>query len=76
LTYQILKNDIIEKCGLIEPALFKGTKDSAVDELCRKIIDCTKADSRVVINTITDFADRGYLSADISNKGCVWSWSA
>ena len=75
LTYQILKDNLIEKCGFIEPASFKGTKDSALAELCRKIIDYTGADSKVVTDTITDFAGRGYLSAEISDKGCVWSWS-
>ena len=76
LTYQLLKNDLIEKCGFIESTLFQGSKDSALQELCRRIIDCTKADSKIVDNTIRDFAGRGYLSADISNKGCLWSWSA
>ena len=75
LTYQILKDDIIEKCGFIEPASFQGTKDSALQELCRKIINCTGADSKVVVNTITDFAGRGYLKADITGKGCQWSWA-
>lgn len=76
LTYKLLKGDLIEKNGFIEPALFKGSKDNALQELCRRIINCTNADSRVVDNTISDFAGRGYISADISNNGCVWSWSA
>lgn len=75
LTYQILKNDIIEKCGFIEPVLFKGTKESAVDELCRRVIKSSNIDAKVVDNTIRDFAGRGYLKADISDKGCQWSWS-
>ena len=75
LTYQLLKDDLIEKCGLIEAALFQGSKDSALQELCRRIIDCTKADSKIVNNTIRDFAGRGYLSVDISDKGCQWAWS-
>lgn len=76
LTYQLLKGDLIEKCGFIEPALFQGSKDSALQELCRRIINCTNADSRVVDNTIRDFAGRGYLSAAVSDQGCLWSWSA
>ncbi len=75
LTYQILKDDIIEKFGFIEPASFQGTNDSALQELCRRIISFTKADFRVVDNTIRDFAGRGYIRADISDKGCLWSWS-
>lgn len=75
LTYQILKNDIIEKCGFIEPALFRGSKDSALQELCRRIKENTNADSKVVDDTIRDFAGRNYLRADISDNGCQWSWS-
>lgn len=75
LTYQILKNDIIEKCGFIEPALFRGSKDSALQELCRRIKENTNADSKVVDDTIRDFAGRNYLRADMSDKGCQWSWS-
>jgi len=75
LTYQILKNDIIEKCGFIEPSLFKGTKDSALDELCRRVKEYTNADANVVDNAIRDFASRGYLKTDITEKGCQWSWS-
>jgi len=76
LTYQILKNDVIEKCGLIEPALFNGIKEGALNELCRRVKECTNADAKVVDNAVRDFAGRGYLSADISDKGCKWSWSA
>jgi radical SAM superfamily enzyme YgiQ (UPF0313 family) len=75
LTYRILKENIIEKCGFIEPAAFQGTKDSALQELCRKIIDCTGADSKIVTDTITDFAGRKYLKADITDNGCQWSWA-
>lgn len=75
LTYQILKSDVIEKCGFIEPALFNGSRDSALQELCRRVKEYTNASEKVVYDTIRDFAWRGYLSADISDKGCVWSWS-
>ncbi len=75
LTYQILKNDIIEKCGFIEPALFSGTKESALNEFCHRVQKSTNVDAKIVDNTIRDFAGRNYLKADISEKGCVWSWS-
>ncbi len=74
LTYQILKNDIIEKCGFIEPALFNGTKQSALKALCRRVQEMTHADANVLDNTIRDFAGRKYFKADISEKGCQWSW--
>jgi anaerobic magnesium-protoporphyrin IX monomethyl ester cyclase len=75
LTYHILKNDIIEKCGFIEPVLFNGTKESALNELCRRVIESANTDAKVVDNTIRDFAGRGYLKTDISDKGCQWSWA-
>lgn len=75
LTYQLLKNDIIEKNGMIEPDIFKGSQDNALEELCRRVIACTSTDTGVVKQTIRDFAGRGYLKADVSGKGCQWSWS-
>ena len=76
LTYQILKNDLIEKGGFIEPALFYGSKENALRELCRRIIVNTNADSHIVNNTISDFAKRGYLKAVVSDGGCSWTWSS
>ena len=75
LTYQILKDDVIEKCGLIEPALFNGTKEGALNELCRRVKEYTNAETKVVDNAIRDFVGRGYLKTDISEKGCLFSWS-
>ncbi|MBN1363973.1 MAG: cobalamin-dependent protein [Syntrophaceae bacterium] len=75
LTYKILKGDIIENSGFIEPALFEGSKNRALQELCRRVKESTKADTKVVDDTISDFAGRGYIRADISDKGCTWSWS-
>lgn len=75
LTYQILKSDIIEKCGFIEPHLLNGSRDSALHELCRRVKEYTNANEKVVYDTIRDFAWRGYLVANITDKGCVWSWS-
>jgi anaerobic magnesium-protoporphyrin IX monomethyl ester cyclase len=75
LTFRVLKEDIIEKCGVIEPASFDGTFEGALSCLCKKIISYTGVDSKVVTDTIKDFAGRKYLKAEISDKGCVWSWS-
>jgi anaerobic magnesium-protoporphyrin IX monomethyl ester cyclase len=75
LTYQVLKEDIIEKCGFIEPDLFKGSKFGALQELCRRVKEYTNADEKVTYDTIRDFEWRGYLVADISEKGCQWSWA-
>jgi hypothetical protein len=75
LTYQVLKNDLIEKNGFIESALSNGSKDSALRELCKRITVNTNIDSHIVNHTISDFAQRGYLEATISHKGCNWTWS-
>lgn len=75
LTFRVLKEDIVEKCGFIESSSFNGTFEGALAELCKKIIAYTKTDSKVVTDTIRDFAGRKYLKADISDKGCQWSWS-
>jgi radical SAM superfamily enzyme YgiQ (UPF0313 family) len=75
LTYQVLKSDLIEKHGFIEPNLFQGSKDRALRELCQRIIIGTNANSRVVNNTISDFVSRGYLQAAISGQGCNWRWA-
>jgi radical SAM superfamily enzyme YgiQ (UPF0313 family) len=75
LTYQILQNDIIEQCGRMENSLIKGSKEKALQELCARVQNCTSADAGIVENTIRDFAGRGYLKADLSDDGCIWSWS-
>ena len=75
LTFKILKDDLIEKHGFIEPNLFQGSKDRALRELCQRIIIGTNANSRVVNNTISDFVNRGYLQAAISDQGCNWRWA-
>lgn len=75
LTYQILQNDIIEQCGRIEKSLVRGSKEKALQELCNRVQQHTNADAGIVNNTICDFAGRGYLKADFSDDGCVWSWS-
>ena len=75
LTFQILKDDLIEKCGFIDHSLFQGTRDSALQALCRNITYWLNADLHIVTNMVTDFAAQGYLSSVISDKGCSWSWS-
>jgi radical SAM superfamily enzyme YgiQ (UPF0313 family) len=75
LTFKILKDDLIEKHGLIEPTLFEGSKDRALKELGRRITVCTNAEARVVESTLSDFANRGYLKVETTKKGCAWAWS-
>ncbi len=75
LTYQVLKEDIVEKIGFIEPDLVKGSKFRALQELCRRVKEYAKSDEKVTYDTIRDFEWRGYLVSDISEKGCQWSWA-
>jgi hypothetical protein len=75
LTFKVLKDDLIEKHGFIERDIFRGSKEKALKELCRRVTDSTGAEPRVVNQTITDFVQRGYLNAEESLHGCSWSWA-
>ncbi len=55
LTYKILKNDLIEKYGLIETALCNGSQENALRELSNRIIVETGAEPQIVNHTMTDF---------------------
>jgi len=75
LTFQVLKNDLIEKFGLIDSESSGGSPEVSCVELCRRITDHTKADPQVVHKTITDFINRGYLHVQASAGGRSWSWA-
>jgi radical SAM superfamily enzyme YgiQ (UPF0313 family) len=75
LTFQVLKDDLIEKHGLIETALFGGSKDRVERALIDKIINNTNHKAPVVENAISDFINRGYIKASITDKGCQWHWA-
>ena len=75
LTFKILKDDLIEKHGFIEPDISRGSKENALKELCRRVTGSTSAEPRVVNQTITDFVQRGYLNAEESPRGCSWFWA-
>jgi Fe-S oxidoreductase len=75
LTFKILKDDLIEKHGFIESALFEGSKDRALKELGRRITACTNAEEHLVESTLSDFVNRGYLKVETTKEGCAWVWS-
>jgi radical SAM superfamily enzyme YgiQ (UPF0313 family) len=75
LSFQILKNDLIEKYGFIEPALFQGSAKVALQELCYRITARTNSDADIVNKTVSDYVSRGYLQTTVSAKGCIWSWA-
>jgi radical SAM superfamily enzyme YgiQ (UPF0313 family) len=75
LTFKILKDDLIEKHGFIESALFEGSKDRAIKELGRRITTCTNAEEHLVESTLSDFVNRSYLKVETTKEGCAWVWS-
>jgi radical SAM superfamily enzyme YgiQ (UPF0313 family) len=75
LSYQILKNDLIEKYGFIESAIFQAYDENALQELCTRITNVTNMDFNIVQKTISDYARKGYLKITSHNGDCIWSWS-
>jgi len=75
LSYKILKDDLIEKCGFIENSIFQGSQQNALRELCKRVAIQTGAAESVVNKTVGDFAHRGYLQAAVSVSGCIWKWA-
>ena len=47
----------------------------ALKELERRITACTNAEARVVESALSDFANRGYLKIETTEKGCTWLWA-
>lgn len=74
-TFDLLSNDLIEKCGFVESTALDGSDESALRGLCSNIIKYTKSDSHTVLQTLSDFARRGYLKTGTSKDGCRWTWS-
>jgi len=52
-----------------------GSRDSALHELCRRVKEYTNANEKVVYDTIAILRGAADLVANITDKGCVWSWS-
>jgi hypothetical protein len=75
LTFKILKDDLIEKHGFIEPDISRGSKENALKELCLRVTSSTNAEPRVVNQTLTDYVQRGYVTAEESPHGCSWLWA-
>ncbi len=75
LTFKILKNDLIEKDGAIEAALCGGSREKALEELCKRITVGTGIEPGIVGHTLNDFVSRGYLTAKRSDDECRWMWT-
>jgi len=74
-SFLVLKEDLIEKYGMIDNAIFQGSPNRALAELCRRIETHTKAEAAIVNKTIGDFVNRGYLRAADSEAGFTYSWA-
>ncbi|MDD3250903.1 MAG: radical SAM protein, partial [Smithellaceae bacterium] len=75
ITYAVLKEDLVENLGVIEPSLTGGGKDAVENLLIERMKASISGDPLLVEKTLRDFMAKGYLSADFSDKGCVWRWT-
>jgi anaerobic magnesium-protoporphyrin IX monomethyl ester cyclase len=75
ITFAILKEDLVERHGVIDAALLKGSKDSGQNVLTERMKKTISDDPRLIENTINDFISRGYLKNDGNDKGCTWRWA-
>jgi hypothetical protein len=74
ITYAVLKEDLVENLGVIEPSL-AGGKDAVENLLIERMKTSISGDPLLIEKTLRDFMAKGYLSADFSDKGCVWRWT-
>lgn len=75
MTYAILKEDLVEKLGVIDAASANGGIDAAGKILVERMKKTISGDPHLVENIIHDFISRGYLTTDHSDKGCAWRWA-
>jgi hypothetical protein len=75
ITYAILKEDLVEKLGVIDAASPNGGRDSAGKILAERMKKTISGDPHLIENIIHDFISRGYLTTDHSEKGCTWRWA-
>jgi radical SAM superfamily enzyme YgiQ (UPF0313 family) len=75
ITFAILKEDLVEKLGFIDPATMNGDKDSHQKMFVEKMKKAISGEPRLVENTVNDFIARGFLKADHNDKGCTWRWA-
>ncbi len=76
ITYAILKEDLVERLGVIDSSLAGGgSKDEAENLLIERMKESISGDPAVVESTVRDFIAKGYLRADFSDRGCIWRWS-
>lgn len=75
ITFAILKEDLVEKLGLIDSSSLNGKSDTAVNILIERMKKSISADFGLIENTVRDFSSRGYIKTAQSDHGCAWSWA-
>lgn len=77
ITFKILKQDLVEKHGLIPSEISAGANGRAADILAQRIQQAItdEPEIEIVEKTVRDFINRGYLQADLSDKDIVWRWA-
>lgn len=76
ITYAILKEDLVERLGVIDSSLNGGgSKDAAERLLIERMKESISGDPAVIEATLRDFVAKGYLRADFSDRGCIWRWT-
>ncbi|HRS82406.1 MAG TPA: hypothetical protein P5238_02920, partial [Smithellaceae bacterium] len=76
ITYAILKEDLVERLGVIDSSQTGGgSKEAAAILLIERMKESISGDPAVVEATLRDFIAKGYLRADFSDRGCVWHWT-
>jgi len=75
VTYSILKEDLVENLGVIDSSLTGGGKDAAGNLLIERMKNSISGDPLLIEKTLRDFLAKGYLTADFSDKGCIWRWT-
>lgn len=75
ITFAILKEDLVEKCGVIDKALLNGGGGSAGKVLAERMQRSIAADPGLIANTVRDFIARGYLKVEESDSVYCWRWA-
>lgn len=74
ITFSILKEDLVEKLGVIEAPLI-GNRDAAQRIFAERMKTAISGDPRLIENTVNDFIARSYIRAVETERGCTWQWS-
>jgi len=74
ITFAILKEDLVERYGIIDAGLLNGNPDEAKRIFIQRLQKTIAGDPRLVDNTVSDYIARGYIRPSNTDKGVVWKW--